>query len=79
MKDKCVRCGRETEYVISIPIIAHLYFIEGSGQLCSECYRKLYMRENETWHFNFKESISAPDVDTNTNGGLRYMIKMKLL
>ena len=54
MKDKCVRCGRETEYVISIPIIAHLYFIEGSGQLCSECYRKLYMREKKIMSFQFQ-------------------------
>lgn len=68
MKDTCARCGKETEYDISTPIIARLNFIEGSGQLCSECYRKLYMREKKPCHFNFKESISAPDVDTNTNG-----------
>ena len=46
MKDTCVRCGKETEYDISTPIIARLNFIEGSGQLCSECYRKLYFKEN---------------------------------
>ena len=46
MKDTCVRCGKETEYDISTPIIACLNFIEGSGQLCSECYRKLYFKEN---------------------------------
>ena len=33
-------------YDISTPIIARLNFIEGSGQLCSECYRKLYFKEN---------------------------------
>lgn len=47
MKEKCVSCGKETECDTSTPIIARLNFIEGSGQLCSECWRKLYFKENE--------------------------------
>ena len=42
MKEKCIRCGRETEYEVSTPVTIRRYFIEGSGQLCEECYFTIY-------------------------------------
>lgn len=40
--DKCVNCGKETEY----PKDAHVDFrddyIEGAGQLCKDCRKKIY-------------------------------------
>lgn len=42
MKELCVRCGKETEYDINTPVTVRRYFIEGSGQLCEECFKLLY-------------------------------------
>ena len=42
MKEKCFRCGRETEYEVSTPVTVRNYFIEGFGQLCEECFYTLY-------------------------------------
>ena len=42
MKDFCVRCGKETTYDINTPITGRLYFVEGAGQLCEECWMKLW-------------------------------------
>lgn len=42
MKEKCIRCGRETEYEASTPVTARRYYIEGSVQLCPLCYQELY-------------------------------------
>ena len=41
-KEKCIRCGRETEYEVSTPVTMRRYYVEGSGQLCLLCYQKLY-------------------------------------
>ena len=42
MNDKCIRCGKETEYDINTPKTVRRYFVEGAGQLCEECFHKLY-------------------------------------
>ena len=42
MKDKCVMCEKETEYDIDEHIDNRLYYVEGAGQLCEECYNKIY-------------------------------------
>ena len=47
-KEKCVRCGKETLYDQSTPVTVRRYFVEGAGQLCPDCWRKLYERENDT-------------------------------
>ncbi|OPZ47641.1 MAG: hypothetical protein BWY95_01351 [Bacteroidetes bacterium ADurb.BinA104] len=41
-KELCIRCGKITSYSINTPITARLYFVEGSGQLCEECFNELY-------------------------------------
>lgn len=42
MKERCVRCGAETEYDINYPVDMRRWYIEGSGQLCPSCYRILF-------------------------------------
>ena len=42
MKEKCIRCGRETEYETSTPVTVRRWYIEGSGQLCEQCFYELY-------------------------------------
>lgn len=41
-KEKCVLCDKETEYTKDIHIDYRLHYIEGVGQLCSECYDDIY-------------------------------------
>mgnify|MGYP006988904484 CR=1 FL=1 len=48
MNEICVRCGRETEYDIHTPLTRRLYYIEGSGQLCEQCFSQLYPRAGST-------------------------------
>lgn len=42
MKDTCVICGKETEYDTEEHVDSRLYYIEGAGQLCGECYKNIY-------------------------------------
>ena len=39
-KDICVICGKETPYLYSTHINYRIGYVEGLGQLCSECYNK---------------------------------------
>jgi hypothetical protein len=41
-KDKCVSCGKETRYSKDLHLDLRNYYIEGVGQLCYDCYTKLY-------------------------------------
>lgn len=41
-KEICIRCGKETEYDVSTPITIRRFFIEGSGQLCEECWHSVF-------------------------------------
>ena len=43
-KELCIRCGKITEYEINTPTEARQYYVDGSGQLCPECWRKVYRR-----------------------------------
>jgi len=38
MKDKCIICNKETKYDVSKHIEERYGYIEGAGQLCTECY-----------------------------------------
>jgi hypothetical protein len=44
MKDKCVSCGCETPYDKMDHIDFRLGYVEGAGQLCLDCYEKIYMK-----------------------------------
>ncbi len=41
-KDVCVLCGRETIYDFTTPIDQRTFYVSGAGQLCRECFYKLY-------------------------------------
>ena len=41
-KDKCTVCCDDSVYDKTMPIDLRLGYIEGSGQLCLECYDKIY-------------------------------------
>lgn len=39
-KDTCIICGVETPYDYDTHVDMRIGYIEGSGQLCSKCYKK---------------------------------------
>jgi len=41
-KELCIRCGKPTIYYPDTPITLRRYYIEGSGQLCPDCFAILY-------------------------------------
>ena len=41
--EKCILCGDDTGVMVELPVDARKYYINGVGQLCEECYRKLTM------------------------------------
>ena len=45
--ENCVFCGKETPYTINIHIDYREYYVEGAGQLCKECYDKIYTIKND--------------------------------
>lgn len=42
INDLCVICSESTEYHKDQNINERNYYIEGAGQLCEKCYKKLY-------------------------------------
>lgn len=47
MKDnneKCVSCGRDTGYSINDHVTVRKSYVEGAGQLCSECFIEVYKK-----------------------------------
>ena len=40
--DKCVICKCDTPYTENTHIDYRNYYVEGCGQLCAECYNKVY-------------------------------------
>lgn len=39
MKDKCISCGKDTLYNSDTHLDMRYGYIEGTGQLCINCYR----------------------------------------
>ena len=42
MKDNCVSCKKETLYNKTDHIDFRLGYVDGAGQLCLDCYGKIY-------------------------------------
>lgn len=42
--EKCVVCGRDTGIPCDTPLKERKRYISGSGQLCRDCYRELYLQ-----------------------------------
>ena len=41
-QELCIRCGKPTPYHPNTPITLRRYYVEGSGQLCEQCFYELY-------------------------------------
>jgi len=41
-KELCIRCGQPTSYDIYTPISSRRYYVYGSGQLCEDCWKRVY-------------------------------------
>jgi len=54
-KDKCSLCNDDSPYDKTEPIDERIGYIEGSGQLCLDCYDKIYSHE---WNRNREQKIS---------------------
>ena len=42
MKVRCVYCRNETEYDTCTPVDQRYRYIDGVGQLCDKCFRKIF-------------------------------------
>lgn len=42
MKEKCAACGKESEYDRETDIKFRMYYVEGAGQLCKDCWEEVY-------------------------------------
>lgn len=42
MNELCIRCNKPTPYNPNTPITLRRYYVEGSGQLCEQCFYELY-------------------------------------
>ena len=54
-KDKCNLCNDDSPYDKTEPIDERIGYIEGSGQLCLDCYDKVYSHE---WNRDREQKIS---------------------
>lgn len=56
--DKCACCGCDTGIPKDTPISNRKYYIEGCGQLCSNCYFELYIKKA-----NDKKVMTPKEID----------------
>ena len=40
--EKCVCCGCETGVPVNLHINSRYYYVEDAGQLCADCYARIY-------------------------------------
>ncbi len=40
--ERCCLCHRKTDVPVSLPIDLRKYYVEGAGQLCADCFHKVY-------------------------------------
>ena len=58
MKDMCVTCNKDSLYDRETHIDFRIGYIEGSGQLCLDCYDLIYIKPKVEDRFNVKNSKS---------------------
>lgn len=47
--EKCILCGYDTGVLANLPVDARKYYINGVGQLCEDCYRKvMHVEKHDT-------------------------------
>lgn len=40
--ERCVLCGKQTDVPRDLDISLRVGYVEGAGQLCRECYQRVY-------------------------------------
>ena len=40
--ERCIVCGKQTGYLKEESIEKRCFYAEGAGQLCEECYERIY-------------------------------------
>jgi len=53
MKDKCVNCKRETLYDKETHVDFRLGYVEGTGQLCLDCWEVIYGTKNNKKEYEY--------------------------
>lgn len=51
-RDCCVLCGKESEYLKTVPVEKRIGYIGGAGQLCRDCFQKLSISDNAKYATN---------------------------
>lgn len=67
MKELCVRCGMATPYNQSTSITLRRYYVEGSGQLCQDCFQYLYLMPGSLGSKNLPRQGGDDNVSENPN------------
>jgi len=55
--DKCITCGKETPYHLDVNIEYRSHYIEGTGQLCKECWDGTFPTTEDERIFLVPESM----------------------
>lgn len=74
----CVICHKVTPYTFDTPINQRLYYYEGVGQLCEECYREIV---EEEYGARTREEIAkkrTAEIADTDNGGAKQGFLSKL-
>ena len=67
-KDKCNLCNDDSPYDRIEPIDERIGYVEGSGQLCLDCYDKIYNHEwNRDRQHKIKDAVNGQIINININ------------
>lgn len=47
--EKCVSCGLNTGYSINDHVDSRKTYVDGAGQLCSDCFIEVYKKVNKKY------------------------------
>lgn len=68
--DKCVCCGCDTQIPKATPLSKRRYYVYGGGQLCADCYKKLYICQSESGgKLSFEEMKYLLEMCEKSNNG----------
>ena len=59
MKELCVTCKKETKYYRDDHVDYRIGYIEGSGQLCLDCYDDIYLKPERKQNEHYKSNEAS--------------------
>jgi hypothetical protein len=71
-KDICILCGNETSYEFETHVDMRVGYIDGAGQLCSNCYEKGDQSSRELMTIPMSMILQYPN-DMELGGKIREM------